>query len=271
MSERLANAKLNLALVVGPPRADGRHELVTLYQRVELADRIALEPADELEVTGFGADTLVRSALKALAEESGEPARWRVRIEKAIPVASGLGGGSSDAATALLLANEQLERPLPAAALRNLAARLGADVPFFLSRGPQLGEGDGTELRPVSLPQEYAVVLVLPAGAAKPSTASVYAQFDARAGGRGFAERRARLLAALERIATPADLGRLPANDLATSPIAERLSALGAFRADVSGAGPVVYGLFADRARAKAAASALAGEAAAVWISGPAW
>jgi 4-diphosphocytidyl-2-C-methyl-D-erythritol kinase len=271
MSERPAHAKLNLALVVGPQRADGKHQLTTVYQRIALADQISLEPSSRLLVTGFEEDTLVRSALRLLAAESGETPAWRVRIRKAIPVASGLGGGSSDAAAALLLANERLAQPLPASALDRLAARVGADVPFFLSDGPQLGEGDGTELRPVLLPQKYAVLLVLPAGAAKLSTASVYADFDARDGERGFQERRARLLAALARVAVAADLAELPCNDLARSPLAKRLRDLGAFRADVSGAGPIVYGLFADTAAVQTAAALLAGEGARVWVSAPAW
>ena len=96
--------------------------------------------------------------------------RWHATITKRIPVAAGLGGGSSDAATALRLANETLDEPLPADALHALAATLGADVPFFLAEGPQLGRGDGSELEPLDLPQDYWVVLALPLGATKEST-----------------------------------------------------------------------------------------------------
>jgi len=252
-----APAKINLALVVGPLRPDGKHELATIYQRVSLADRVALEPAATLHVDGFAEDALVRQALESLAAESGVPATWRVRLTKRIPVAAGLGGGSSDAATALRLANASLPVPLPRERVLALAATLGADVPFFLESGPQLGLGDGTELSLLDLPQDFAVLLVLPDGAAKGSTASVYRAFDERSGAAGYEERRAALLDALGRIERAEDLAQLPRNDLASSSLSERVESLGAFRADVSGAGPTVYGLFLDTRRAREAARAL--------------
>ena len=172
MNRAPASAKINLALVVGPRREDGYHEVVTVLQRVALADRIAVEPAPALRVTGFAGDTLVRGALEALAERAGSEPAWHAAITKRIPVAAGLGGGSSDAATALRLANALL--PEPRGDLHEIAAGLGADVPFFLTAGPQLGEGTGTTLRPVSLPADYWVVLVAPHGEAKASTADVY-------------------------------------------------------------------------------------------------
>jgi 4-diphosphocytidyl-2-C-methyl-D-erythritol kinase len=261
-----APAKINLALVVGPLRPDRKHEVLTVYQRVDLSDRIRVEPAPATSVEGYADDTLVRQALAALDGSQG----WRARIEKRIPVAAGLGGGSSDAATALRLANAQLSSPLDRAALHALAARLGADVPFFLTDGPQLGSGDGTVLEPVDVPQDFAVLLLLPHGASKRSTAEVYAAFDARRGEAGFDERAGALRAALAHVRRPRDLAELPPNDLASSPLTERLRELGAFRADVSGAGPVVYGLFADRARARAALRSLKRQGRG-WVSIPAW
>jgi 4-diphosphocytidyl-2-C-methyl-D-erythritol kinase len=262
-----APAKINLALVVGPTRSDGKHELVTVYQRVDLCDRVALEPAAALRVDGFGGDTLVRRALELTAAAAGVGPRWRARIEKQIPVAAGLGGGSSDAATALRLANATLREPLPPDRLHELARTLGADVPFFLELGPQLGTGDGSTLEPLDLPQDYFVVLVLPHGARKESTASVYASFDRTD---EFDERRAALLDALARTRRPRDLAALPPNDLASSPLTAELTARGAFRADVSGAGPAVYGLFHHRASADAASDALRPRGR-VWITVPAW
>lgn len=263
MTELLAPAKLNLALVVGPTRDDGRHEVTTVLQRISLADRIRLEPAEELRVEGFAEDTLVRRALETLAKAAGAEPAWYVEIDKQIPVAAGLGGGSSDAGAALRLANETLRQPLDDEALRQLAAPLGADVPFFLTAGPQLGEGDGTALQPLSLPQDYWILLLLPHGERKDSTAAVYEQFT---GVDGFAERRAALLRAL----ALGDLAGLPANDLVASPLADELRSLGAFKADVSGAGPVVYGLFAEQAEALTANAVLADRGKA-WIATPAW
>jgi len=263
-----APAKLNLALVVGPRLPDGKHELVTVFQRVDLGDRIAVEPADTAEtvVEGFAEDTIVRRALATLEAPHG----WRVRIRKRIPVAAGLGGGSSDAATALRLANAQLREPLQPQRLHELAAAVGADVPFFLRDGPQLGTGDGSTLEPLDLPQDYAVLLLLPNGERKPATADVYAAFDERGGSAGWEERAQALRAALATIRRPRDLAALPANDLASSPHAARLRELGAFRADVTGAGPTVYALFhrrADAARAARHARALGR----VWVTVPAW
>jgi 4-diphosphocytidyl-2-C-methyl-D-erythritol kinase len=265
-----ATAKLNLALVVGRERDDGKHEVATVYQRIDLADRVAVSSARELRVTGFEGDTLVRGALERLAAEAGVPPRWEVRLTKRIPVAAGLGGGSSDAATALRLANDALDPPVPAERLSALAADLGADVPFFLSQGPQLGEGDGTELTPLDLPQDYWVVLVLPRGEQKSSTAAVYADFEDRDGGKGFRNRRAALKRALQNISRASDLATLPPNDLASSPLAEELRELGAFRSDVSGAGPVVYGLFQHRETARTARSILDAHGH-TWMTVPTW
>jgi 4-diphosphocytidyl-2-C-methyl-D-erythritol kinase len=265
-----APAKLNLALVVGPRRPDGRHEVTTVLQRIDLADRVALEPAEQLTVSGFRDDTLVRGALERLAEAAGVEPRWRARIEKRIPVASGLGGGSSDAASALLLANRTLAKALDASALHAVAAGLGADVPFFLRSGPALASGAGDELEPLELPQDFWVVLHLPEGAMKSSTADIYAAFDARGGEEGYAERRAALLDALRKARRPRDLAALPPNDLAASPVAPRLLEHGAFRADVSGAGPIVYGLFMQRVAAERAARLL-GDLGRTWVTVPAW
>jgi 4-diphosphocytidyl-2-C-methyl-D-erythritol kinase len=252
-----AHAKINLSLVVGPIRPDGKHEVATVLQRIDLADRISLEPAHEIEVQGFPEDTLVSAALQALGVTA------RVHIEKRIPVGAGLGGGSSDAAAALRLGNELLPEPLPASRLHAIAAGLGADVPFFLAEGPQLGTGDGTQLSPVELASDYVVVLVLPAGAEKASTASVYDSFS-RA--EGFADRRA----TLERLLEAGDIASLPPNDLVSSPLSNELLELGAFRADVSGAGPAVYGLFVKEEQAEAAREALANRGQ-TWLTKPAW
>ena len=270
MTRASATAKINLALVVGPARADGKHEVVTVLQRLALADRVELTPGDGLTVEGFAEDTLVRAALTSLALEAGVRPRWRARIAKHIPVASGLGGGSSDAATALLLANATLDEPLPDERLHQLARRLGADVPFFLASGPQLGQEEGGALTPLELPQDYFVLLVLPRGAAKHATAAVYDDFDRRNGADGYEARRAALLESVSAVVRPRDLAALPANDLASSPLADELRALGAFRADVSGAGPTVYGLFHHRQAADAARRQLRPRGR-VWLTAPAW
>jgi len=258
-----AHAKINLALVVGPTRDDGKHEVATVLQRVELADDVTLEPCDRLRVDGFDADTIVRAALEAIARAAGVEPLWRVRIEKRIPVAAGLGGGSSDAAAALLLANEHLPDPLPDERVRELAASLGSDVPFFLALGTQLGTGDGSTLERIDVRRDYTVLLLLPTGAVKESTAAVYARFDRE---ERFEQRRKYLLDTLR----AGDLASLPPNDLASSALAPRILELGAFRADVTGAGPAVYGLFDDASQAERAAGLLAGLGRTMIVA-PAW
>jgi 4-diphosphocytidyl-2-C-methyl-D-erythritol kinase len=261
-----AAAKINLALVVGPQRADGRHELVTVYQRIALSDRLAVDRSPALHVEGFSGDTLVRNALEALSDGSS----FSAHIRKRIPVAAGLGGGSSDAATALRLANELRDEELSDDELHTLACDLGADIPYFLVDGPQLGGGDGTDLTPLELPQDYWIVLVLPHSAEKSSTGDVFAAFDARRGEQGYEERRAQLLTALETVKRPRDLAALPPNDLASSPLADELLRLGAFRADVTGAGPTVYGLFLHGSAARAAQRRISPKGR-TWLTAPAW
>ena len=265
-----ATAKLNLALVVGPRRADGKHEVATVLQRIDLGDRVALSPAPQLTVEGYSGDTLVRQALEGLATAAGVEPGWRAVITKRVPVAAGLGGGSSDAATALRLANDTLTEPLPPTELHELAARLGADVPFFLTSAPQLGRGDGSELSPLELPQDYWVVLVLPRGVEKESTAAIYQRFDERRDANGWESRRNALEAALAGLTRARELSALPPNDLASSPLAAELDRLGAFRADVTGAGPAVYGLFQHRRHAEAARLALR-SAGRTWLTVPTW
>lgn len=254
-----AFAKINLGLVVGPLRTDGKHEVVTVLQRIGLSDTIELEAAgseDGIVVDGFE-DTIVHFALAAFHDATGVDHGWRVRLEKRIPVAAGLGGGSADAAAALRLANEISGSPLTDGHLHEIGARVGADVPFFLRSGAQLATGAGSELAPAPILDDVPAVLVLPHSEGKQSTAAVYAEFAGRAGELGFEERRNAMLSAVQRVAAAVDFAWLPGNDLASSAVSEDMRRLGAFRAEVSGAGPAVYGLFADKDVARDAELAL--------------
>ena len=267
-------AKINLALVVGERRADGLHEVATVLQRIDVCDRLELADAGALTVDGFAGDTLVRDALTRLAEAVGVEPRWHARLTKRIPVAAGLGGASADAAAALALANATLPEPLERDALLALAASLGADVPFFLEPGPKLAEGAGERLTPLELPQDYWIVVAVPRGAKKSSTADVYARFDALGGGSRFEERRRELRETLAACTRPRDFVALAPNDLAEatarSGVVHEFTASGAFRADVTGAGPAAYGLFHHRRDAQLAARRLARRAR-VWVTVPVW
>ncbi len=267
-----APAKINLALVVGPQRPDGKHEVVTVLDRVGLHDTVCVQRGRAgagVEVVGFADDTIVRAALQALTDTAGGDASFSATITKRIPLAAGLGGGSSDAAAALHQANRLLDEPLAEDEVMTIATRIGADVPFFLRAGAQLGTGDGSTLSPLRLPRGYHVVLWLPEGHVKESTAAVYEAFDARRGADGFPARRDALLEQIARVSVPRDLAALPRNDLVGSPLAPELEALGAFRADVTGAGPVLYGLFDDADTAASAADAV-GRRGRAWVTEPA-
>ena len=162
----------------------------------------------------------------------------------------------------------------PPRQLAELASGIGADVPFFLEPGPKLAEGAGERLTALELPQDFWVVVALPRRASKTSTADVYARFDATNGTAGFEERRAALTEALTAVRRPRDFAAFPPNDLAEAAgrprIVDDLLGGGAFRADVSGAGPAVYGLFHHLADAKRAARGLRVQAR-TWVVAPVW
>ena len=226
----------------------------TVYQRVDLGDRVTRRAGGRDDRRRFPGG---HDRPRTRSTRSAAPHGWRVRIEKHIPVAAGLGGGSSDAATALRLANAQLEQPLTAQALHELAARVGADVPFFLATGRSSGPATARRSSRSSCRRTSSCCSLLPKGATKPSTAAGVRRLR-RARGRGRLRRAGRRAArALAAVRRPRDLAALPANDLARSPLADELRAQGAFRADVSGAGPAVYGLF-HRTRRRAPRSARA-------------
>ncbi len=183
-----APAKLNLELRVVGRRADGYHLLETLFHAIELHDDLWLRPAPgaavALRVTADepslavapGADNLVVRALEALRAAFGRRDGLEVHLHKRIPAGGGLGGGSSDAATALRLGAALLGVDPAAAALHDLARQLGADVPFFLAGGSQWGRGVGDELTPCRVPPRHFVLVLPPFGCA---TAEVYKMFAA--------------------------------------------------------------------------------------------
>ena len=276
-----AAAKINLSLVVGAVRDDGLHELTSVFQRVDIADRVLVRPVSAgaarlIDVDGFAEDTLIRAALQAIATETGCEGGFHATIEKHIPVAAGLGGGSADAGVALRLAHELVGAPLPEERLVELAFAIGADVPFFLTNGPQLVEGAGERMRPLELPQDYWVVVALAHGARKPSTGEIYRRFDADSAERGYVQRRADLLGRLAACDRVRGLASLPGNDLAryagreSEALVAELADLGALRADVSGAGPAVYGLFLHERHAREAMGRLR-RAHQVWLTVPVW
>lgn len=183
----LAPAKLNLMLAVGGRRADGFHDVASIMQTLDLADRIDVDielwDSDQVDVLveapGVpGGDTLVTRAVRELLERADIGARVWITIEKEIPIGAGLGGGSSDAATALRAVYDLLGPPLPETVLHEIAAGIGSDVPFFLL-GPgsaAFATGRGEVLEPITPAAPRAWLLAFPN--VHQSTADVYARHD---------------------------------------------------------------------------------------------
>ena len=213
-----------------------------------------VEPAPSTTVDGLSRGHDRARALDALDAPHG----WRVRIEKHMPVAAGLGGGSSDAATALRLANAQLDDPLGRAELHELAARARGGHPVLPRRRPAARSGDGTVLSRSSCPGLRGP-LAPPARCVEALDASVYAAFDARDGAAGYDERADRLETALAAVRRPRDLAALPSNDLASSPLADELVARRVSRRRQRRRAGRVRALRAAAARATRAAASLQG------------
>jgi 4-diphosphocytidyl-2-C-methyl-D-erythritol kinase len=262
----LAPAKLNLGLFVGARRADGLHELRSLFCPLELADRITVSEADgeadEVVCRGVEGPNLASVALDGIRARGWRRGPVRIEIEKRIPVAAGLGGGSADAAAVLRMAAGEVE------GLAELAEALGADVPSQIEPRFALVAGAGEVVAPMPEPDEFAVVLIPDEEGLE--TAAVYREADQLGVGRNADE--------LERIAGEmrgvAEAGASPldyppellANDLEQAAISLRptiaealavLEEVGAGRAAVTGSGPTAFGLFDDVAAADTAASAL--------------
>ena len=263
----LAYAKLNLVLHVGRPRHDGMHPICSLVASIDLADEITVEQKtsgeDTVECLGVAGDNLAARALAEFRSRAGgELPPLAITIEKRIPVAAGLGGGSADAAATLRVANQLSGDPLAPEELLRLAADLGSDVPAQLEPGHALVQGAGERVEHVSVPPFFAVLVPDRNGL---STAAVYSELDRLDGARGELDPEPlRRLAAspLAEIAASLD-NDLQGAALSLRPeLRERLDALaaaGAFGAAVSGSGPTCFGLFPDRSSAEAAVSELPG------------
>ncbi|HJU86860.1 MAG TPA: 4-(cytidine 5'-diphospho)-2-C-methyl-D-erythritol kinase, partial [Gemmatimonadota bacterium] len=185
----LAPAKINLWLAVGERRDDGMHELDTAFQAIDLADRIEITRAPAgvqvacrvdgecAEGVPVGEDNLAARAALLIAARTGHDLRVAIAIEKQIPAGAGLGGASSDAAAVLLALGHRFAVPDPEHTLGDLAAELGADVPFFLKGGTQRARGIGDRLTPAEPPTERWGILVWPGVGV--STRQAYGWLDA--------------------------------------------------------------------------------------------
>ena len=261
-----APAKVNLVLHVGHPRADGLHEICSIFASLGLADEltfVASEKEDEVLCPGVAGSNLVDAALRLFRErvDPDLPA-LRVTIAKRIPVAAGLGGGSADAAAALRAANELAGRPLDVAALRELASEIGADVPSQIQPRHALVTGAGERVEPLALPAMGLVLVPSPDGL---STADVYREADRIESTRAKLDpEQLRALAAgpLAVLAAGVENDLEPAARSLRPDIGEpvkRLREAGALAAAVSGSGPTAFGIFSGPAMAERAASSVPG------------
>jgi 4-diphosphocytidyl-2-C-methyl-D-erythritol kinase len=263
-----AFAKVNLTLQITGKRPDGYHELRTVFQTISLADKlhISIEPKGNASVFFLTStdpdlpteDNLVMRAIRAIAPEIGFVGSVRVHLEKNIPVARGLGGGSSDAAAALIGMLRLTGADLPLERLMEIAASLGADVPFFLFGGRALAVNRGDEIYPLEDGPKRTVVVVSPKGIGVP-TKDAYSW----------------LAPELTRLANPHRIWRFCAlcwsrqealsNDF-EGPVFSRHPRLreihadllerGAADAALAGSGSAVFGVFRNPARARRAARA---------------
>lgn len=277
MQTLLAPAKLNLCLFLGPRRDDGLHELCSLFEPLALADPVEITELgagerDEVLCSGIEGENLAGRALAALRARGWGRTPLRVEIEKRIPVAAGLGGGSADAAAVLRLAKSEVDD------LAGLAAEIGADVPSQLEPALALVRGAGERVERLPEPVAHAVVL-LPDGGGL-STAEVFAEADRLDLGRDgtdLEELAGELRAAAGAGASPLAYTELLVNDLEPAARSlrpeigealDRLREAGAPLALMTGSGPTAFGLFADLAAARAAAARLGREDAIVCEAG---
>jgi 4-diphosphocytidyl-2-C-methyl-D-erythritol kinase len=256
-----APAKLNLCLYVGQRREDGFHELASIFEPLSLRDELRVEPAgqDEVVCEGVRGYNLATRALQLLRSQGWDSQPVRIEIEKNIPVAAGLGGGSADAAAVLRLAGGEVED------LAGLAAMIGADVPSQIDPMVCLVEGIGQKLTSLPRPAEHWIVLV--AFDRGLSTADVFAEADRIGSGRPAEELEeisGRLWAVASNGVSPLAYPSLLKNDLEPAamslhtgigPAMERLALAGAGFVGMTGSGPTVFGICPTREAAEAVAA----------------
>jgi len=260
-------AKINLFLEVLKKREDGYHQIRSLMQAVDLCDELILEkrpkgvviscdhprcPADETN--------LAFKAASLLLQEEKEDQGVAIHITKRIPISAGLGGGSSNAATALKGVRQLLELKVPDCTLHKLAARVGSDVPFFLYSGQALVQGRGEEVRPIRIYGGYWLVLVCPGIEVSTRWAYQNVKISLTKGSRdvnfGNLRDASGFFAALPHFEN--DLEEVVSKRYPiTRRIKDSLENFGAVKSSMSGSGPTVYGVFEQKPQAEEVARKL--------------
>ncbi|MCF7902197.1 MAG: 4-(cytidine 5'-diphospho)-2-C-methyl-D-erythritol kinase [Candidatus Marinimicrobia bacterium] len=256
-----AHCKINLSLRILGKRADGYHELDTVFQELEFGDTLQVEPASSFSFSSIGLpvdvthddENIVSRAYHLFAETTGVTPGCKVTLEKRVPAGSGLGGGSADGAAMLKVMNQISGAGLSDRKLIEMAVQLGADVPFFIRGGIQHGSGVGEQLEPIKLEFHHPVLLVIP-----PVQVSTKQAFE----GLKLKLTDQRAPVTFGRLLTKDDVKQLFENHFEPSvfhtypqigAIKRDLLAQGAWFASLSGSGSTVYGVFEDRKLAEAA------------------
>lgn len=273
----LAPAKINLFLHITGRRADGYHQLDSLIAFADIADRIGAQPADRLSLDisgpfaaglGDGKDNLVLRAARLLADEAGIAAGAAIALEKNLPVASGIGGGSADAAATLRALDALWGIGMDAAALARIGLALGADVPVCLFGGTARVTGIGDLIAPAPDLPAMGVLLVNP-GIAAPTPAVFEARQGAVSAPATWPENIADTAALIAALGATANDLTMPALSIVPE-IGTVLAAIetcdGCLLARLSGSGATCFGLFADAPGAEEAARALAARQPAWWV-----
>ena len=260
-----AYAKINLGLEIRGRRADGFHEIVSVTQTISLSDTVEASPGETLAVEMTpplvdNDDNLVRRAAEALADHTGRPASGRLHLTKRIPLAAGLGGGSSDAASTLRLLDRLWGTKLGARGLSPVAAALGSDISLFLAGGTSLIRGRGERVEQLPPVQPFWLVLVCPAISPPDKTRALYRALQPSEWSDG-----ARTLALADSIRAGrslTDAGLINGFDGAADRVYPRFSELRAQIREtagqafhLTGAGPSLFALFSEAQAARAAAA----------------
>ena len=263
-------AKINLGLEITGVREDGYHELVTLYQSIDLCDRLIfkIRPDGKIFLTGndphlaWDKTNLIFRAAEVLKNRTGVSLGVEILVEKNIPAGRGLGGGSSNAAATLLTLNRLWNIGLGSEELLSLAAVLGSDVPFFLVGGLCLGLGRGERLKPLPEPARWWVLLVLPDFSV--STALAYQEYDRLERSLTSTDKESKIIQFLE--AKDISLIRQFKNDLEAvafkiypqlAEIKQEINSSSAELSLMSGSGSALFGLYAQEDLARKAAASL--------------
>ena len=284
-----ARAKVNLRLRIFPPAIDGFHPLETIFCRVDLCDRVRLrrrnEPGVTIRVTGperapEGPENLAVRAAELFLACAGEASGVEIELEKNVPPGSGLGGGSSDAATVLRLLSAEADPPLEEGELLTMGSELGADVPFFVTDAPlAVGWGRGDRLLPIPAPDALPMLILLPD--LYVSTTEAYARWDRRYEETGIAASARPFELSMSALTSWSGIRSLAVNDFEPvvyswqpklGALRDRLAESEPLVAMLSGSGSALFAVYEDEEQRESAAKELRDEHAGVRVvsaSGP--